>query len=57
MNTKQGQLISGLIVEDNKERVVLKVQGGELKTIARKDVEEQFTSKLSIRKTGFAPMA
>ena len=28
--------------------VVLKVQGGELKTIARKDVDEQFTSKVSL---------
>ena len=48
VNTKQGQLISGLVVEDNPERVILKVQGGERKTIARKDVEEQFTSKLSM---------
>jgi putative membrane-bound dehydrogenase-like protein len=48
VNTKNGQVISGLVVEDNKERVVLKVQGGELKTIARKDVDEQFTSKLSM---------
>jgi putative membrane-bound dehydrogenase-like protein len=48
VNTKQGQVINGLIVEDNAQRVVLKVQGGELKTIARNDVEEQFTSKLSM---------
>ncbi len=48
VNTKQGQVINGLIVEDNAQRVVLKVQGGELKTVARKDVEEQFTSKLSM---------
>jgi putative heme-binding domain-containing protein len=48
VNTKQGQVLNGLIVEDNKERVVLKVQGGELKTIARADVEEQFTSRLSM---------
>ncbi|MBI2804222.1 MAG: c-type cytochrome [Planctomycetes bacterium] len=48
VNTKNGQTLTGLIVEDNKERVVLKVQGGELKTIARKDVDEQFTSKLSM---------
>jgi putative heme-binding domain-containing protein len=41
-------VISGLIVEDNAQRVVLKVQGGELKTIARKDVDEQHTSKLSM---------
>jgi putative membrane-bound dehydrogenase-like protein len=48
VHTKQGQVISGLIVEDNAQRVVLKVQGGELKTIARKDVDEQHTSKLSM---------
>ncbi|MSQ93330.1 MAG: c-type cytochrome [Gemmataceae bacterium] len=48
VNTKQGQTLSGLIVEDNAQRVILKVQGGELKTIARKDVDEQFTSKLSM---------
>ena len=35
-------------MEDNAQRIVLKVQGGELKTIARKDVEEQFASKLSL---------
>ena len=48
VNTKQGQVITGLLVEDNEQRVVLKVQGGEKKTIARKDVDEQFTSKLSM---------
>ncbi|MSU77518.1 MAG: c-type cytochrome [Gemmataceae bacterium] len=46
--TKKGLTISGLVVEDNLQRVVLKVQGGELKTFARADVEEQFTSKLSM---------
>src|SRR4029077_1152222 len=48
VNTKQGQVVTGLLVEDNPQRVVLKVQGGERKTIARKDVDEQFTSKLSM---------
>jgi putative membrane-bound dehydrogenase-like protein len=48
VNTKKGQVISGLLVEDNPQRVVLKVQGGELKTIARADVDEQFTSKVSM---------
>ena len=46
--TKKGLTISGLVVEDSTQRVVLKVQGGELKTFARADVEEQFTSKLSM---------
>ena len=48
VSTKQGQTISGLLVEDNPQRVVLKVQGGELKTIARGDVDEQIRSKLSM---------
>lgn len=48
INTKQGQSISGLLVEDNAQRVVMKVQGGELKTIARVDVEDQILSKLSM---------
>jgi putative heme-binding domain-containing protein len=48
VTTKQGQSLTGLIVEDNPQRVVLKVQGGEVKTIARADVEEQFTSKVSL---------
>lgn len=48
VNTKKGQVVTGLLVEDNAQRIVLKVQGGELKTIARADVDEQFTSKLSM---------
>ena len=40
VNTKQGQTLMGLLVEDNEQHIVLKVQGGERKTIARKDVEE-----------------
>src|SRR5205823_1963208 len=48
VTTKQGQQLTGLLVEDNEQRVVLKIQGGEKKTIARKDVDEQVTSKLSM---------
>jgi putative heme-binding domain-containing protein len=48
VSTKQGQTLTGLIVEDNKQRVVLKVQGGEIKTIARADVEDQHISKVSL---------
>ena len=33
--TKKGQVITGLVVEDNVQRVVLKIQGGKLETIAR----------------------
>jgi putative heme-binding domain-containing protein len=48
VTTKQGQVVSGLLVEDSPQRVVLKVQGGEQKTFARADVEERVTSKISM---------
>ncbi len=46
--TTDGRVISGLVAEDSPQRVVLKVQGGKLETIARGDVEESQTSKLSL---------
>ncbi len=52
VSTKQGQSLTGLIVEDNQQRVVLKVQGGEIKTVARADVDEESTSKVSLMPEG-----
>jgi putative heme-binding domain-containing protein len=46
--TADGRVITGLVTEDNEQRVVLKVQGGKLETIARGDVEQMETSKLSL---------
>ncbi|HWB07851.1 MAG TPA: PVC-type heme-binding CxxCH protein [Pirellulales bacterium] len=46
--TADGRVITGLVAEDNDERVVLKVQGGKLETIARGDIEQMETSKLSL---------
>jgi len=46
--TADGRILTGLLAEDNDQRVVLKVQGGKLETIARKDVEEMSVSKLSM---------
>jgi putative membrane-bound dehydrogenase-like protein len=43
-----GQILSGLVVEDNAQRVVLKLQGGEVKTIARDDVDTVKQSKVSL---------
>ena len=43
-----GRVITGLLAEDNEQRVVLKVQGGKLETIARGDVEQMETSQLSL---------
>lgn len=46
--TEDGRVLTGLAAEDNEQRIVLKIQGGKLETIARADVEEMETSKLSL---------
>jgi putative membrane-bound dehydrogenase-like protein len=46
--TKKGQAITGLLVEDNAQRVVLKVQGGKLETVPRAEIDEIAVSKLSM---------
>ena len=38
----------GLLAEDGKERVVLKIQGGKLETIPRSQIDEMKTSDLSL---------
>ncbi|HEV7225104.1 MAG TPA: PVC-type heme-binding CxxCH protein, partial [Pirellulales bacterium] len=46
--TEDGRILTGLAAEDNEQRVVLKIQGGKLETIARGDIEQMQTSKLSL---------
>jgi putative heme-binding domain-containing protein len=46
--TEDGRVLSGLLVEDNEQRIVLKGQGGKLETIARDDVDEMKVSPLSL---------
>jgi putative heme-binding domain-containing protein len=46
--TTRGQVLTGLVVEDNPQRVVLKMQGGKLETIPRDDVETVAVSKVSM---------
>jgi putative heme-binding domain-containing protein len=50
--TSDGRVLTGLLVEDNPQRVVLKLQGGKHETIARGDVEEMEVSKLSLMPEG-----
>jgi putative membrane-bound dehydrogenase-like protein len=50
--TTDGRTLTGLVVEDNPQRVVLKVQGGKIETIARKDIDEIALSKLSLMPEG-----
>src|SRR5439155_8926852 len=47
-----GRIITGLLAEDSPQRIVLKVQGGKLETIAREDVEAMKVSELSLMPEG-----
>lgn len=50
--TSDGRLITGLLVEDSPQRVVLKLQGGKLETIPREDIEQMRVSELSLMPEG-----
>lgn len=52
VRTIDGRVLTGLLAEDNEQRVVLKVQGGKLETIAREDVEAMKVSELSLMPEG-----
>ena len=40
--------MTGLLAEDGKERIVLKIQGGKIETIPRDQIDEMKTSALSL---------
>ncbi len=46
--TYDGLSTNGLVVEDNDQRIVLKSEGDKISTFAREDIEETYTSKLSL---------
>ncbi len=50
--TTKGQALTGLVVEDNAQRVVLKTQGGKLEIIPRGDVESLTVSQVSLMPEG-----
>lgn len=50
--TTDGRILTGLIVEDSPQRVILKLQGGKLETVPRAQVEELKTSALSLMPEG-----
>jgi putative membrane-bound dehydrogenase-like protein len=52
VTTTQGRVLTGLLVEDNTRRVVLKTQGGKLETVPRDQVEELTVSPLSLMPEG-----
>ena len=50
--TNDGRVLTGLLVEDSPQRVVLKLQGGKTETIAKSAVEESKLSPLSLMPEG-----
>jgi putative membrane-bound dehydrogenase-like protein len=50
--TNAGQVLTGLVVEESPQRVVLKVQGGEVKTVPRGTIDEINVSKVSLMPEG-----
>ncbi len=50
--TADGRVLTGLLAEDNEQRIVLKTQGGKQEIIPREDVEEVAISKLSLMPEG-----
>jgi putative heme-binding domain-containing protein len=51
--TADGRSLSGLLVSESAERVVLKLQGGKEEAIARDQIEEMVTSPLSLMPEGW----
>ncbi len=50
--TADGRVVTGLLVEDNDQRIVLKLPGGKLESIARGDVDAVKVSELSLMPEG-----
>ncbi len=50
--TTEGRVVTGLLVENSPQRVILKVQGDKQEVIPRDEVEEQKTSPLSLMPEG-----
>ena len=46
--TNDGRVLTGLLAEEGKERIILKVQGGKVESIPRNQIEELKTSVLSL---------
>jgi len=46
--TKKGRTLTGIVVEDNARRIVLKLEGGKLETVPRDEVEEMKVSNVSL---------
>ncbi len=52
VQTTKGRTLTGLVVEDNAQRVVLKLQGAKLETIPRDEIDEISVSQVSLMPEG-----
>jgi putative membrane-bound dehydrogenase-like protein len=52
ISTTDGRVLTGLVVEDNAQRVVLKTQGGKQETVPRGEIDEMKVSKMSLMPEG-----
>jgi putative heme-binding domain-containing protein len=50
--TDEGRVLTGLVTEENEQRIVLKMQGGKIETIPRDEIEEMKVSPLSLMPEG-----
>jgi putative heme-binding domain-containing protein len=50
--TEEGQVLTGLVVEENDRRIVLKLPGGQLESIPREEIEQMRISELSLMPEG-----
>jgi putative membrane-bound dehydrogenase-like protein len=50
--TKNERIITGIVIEDSAERVILKIQGGKQETIPRSEIEQLIVSKVSLMPEG-----
>ena len=50
--TTRGRCVTGLVVEDNPRRLVLKTQGGKVETIPRAEVDSAVRGKVSLMPEG-----
>ena len=52
VTTRDGRTLTGLLAEDNAQRIVLKEQGGKRETIPRGEVDSIVVGKLSLMPEG-----
>jgi putative heme-binding domain-containing protein len=52
VQTTKGRTLTGLVVEDNAQRIVLKLQGAKLETIPRNEIDEISVSQVSLMPEG-----